>query len=150
MCGRDLVTGVPSHATIDRMRILTALLLTLLACGDDKTPCAKSDPTGLYLVTFKEHPGGTCGDREAIVPLGGAESDDGSVCTDSSVESADSCSVELNQMCTEADGSTSKLVGTLTQVDGPKRIEGVLDITLRDAPSRTSCHGVSDVTYVRQ
>lgn len=130
------------------MRIIAVagLLLGCLACGKGDPPCV-GEINGTYLVTITAR-SGNCGDSQAIVRAGDT---DGGRCVDRSIRSRDGCSVELNETCTTADGMmSSRIVGTLSQVDGANRIEGVVDITLRDDDTGQSCHSVSDITYERQ
>lgn len=133
------------------MRGMTALLL-LLGCNSD-TDCAT--PSGTYKVTACQTSGNCppgCDESVTMVGTGGIAD---ATCTGTSVVSDDLCDVEIDQVCETYDSVTGaftghgRTTGTTSQVDGPDRIEGTVELTIDDELGNRLCSGVFDVTYER-
>lgn len=131
------------------MRNWGLLVCLVAACsggnGGAGVPCGELD--GAYLATFSER-SGNCGSFEGVVVFGDAADDDGSMCSNEPTMTA--CDVEFDEDCEFDNGTSSSLAGTLSQVAGPERVEGILESTQYRADGSLACRSVYDVTMERQ
>ena len=127
------------------MRIARILALgALAAAGCGPEPCGPF--ADQYDMRFTERPSGTCGELPDFVASSEGLASVGPECSGDA--HATECDIVVNERCPNPDGTSFELRGTLSQVDGPDRLEGTLTGTLFDADGAATCISTYDVTGI--
>lgn len=131
-----------------RLAILVSVLCSACPGGGEREMIPCGPFADRYETRWEQRPGGTCADIPATEVTGDDLTGLGPECTGTTHVSEDGCDVIVDERCLDETGRfVLDGTGTLSQVAGPARVEGVLELELQDAlTDEPQCNGTYDVT----
>lgn len=132
------------------MKVVAAFAIA--GCGGGDGSGGNCSPMeGAYLFQYDER-SGNCGDSESIINVMPGEGLEG---CDGTTRKPTPCDVEVEATC-PFENDFGEHVGyfsmdsVLSQVDGPRRAEGMATITIYNLDRVPLCSGTGDLTYIKQ